>query len=51
MRDITFAVIMAIGIVAMCLCIARSIIEIQDQGAQLHNAYWPYSVEMQVRDR
>lgn len=51
MRDVTFTVIMALGILALCLCMARSVIEMQGQGAQLHNAYWPFTVETAVHDR
>ena len=50
MRDVMFTVIMALGIVALCLCAARLIIDMS-HGAQLHNAYWPFSVETSVRDR
>lgn len=51
MRDVTFAVVMALGILAMCLCIARGVIDVQEQGGQLFNRYWPFTVETAVRDR
>lgn len=50
MRDVTFAVIMALGILALCLCIAQTVMDI-DGGAQLRNPYWPFTVETAVRDR
>lgn len=51
MRDVTFAIVMAIGILALCLTIAQGLIGIQDAHGQLHNPYWPFTVETQVRDR
>lgn len=51
MRDVIFTVIMALGIVALCLCIAQAILGINKPSAQLHNAYWPFSVETSVRDK
>lgn len=51
MRDVTFAIVMAVGILALCLTIAQGLIGIQDAHAQLHNAYWPFSVETAVHDR
>lgn len=52
MRDFTFAVIMALAILALCLCMAYAIIDTQAQhGGQLANPYWPFTVEIQVRDR
>lgn len=50
MRDITFAVIMALGIMALCLCIANTLIGMQDS-KQLYNAYSPFSVETVIHDR
>lgn len=52
MRDVILTIVMAIGIVCLCLCTAYAIIDTQEQhGAQLFNHYWPFSVETQVRDR
>lgn len=51
MRDVTFAVIMAIGILALCLTIAQGLIGIQDAQGQLHNPYWPFTVETAILDR
>lgn len=51
MRDVMFKLLIAFGIVAQCLWIAESMIGIQESTGQLHNPYWPYSVELQVRDR
>lgn len=48
----TFTIIMALGILALCLCMAYAVIDTQEQhGGQLFNPYWPFSVETQVRDR
>lgn len=51
MRDVTFAVIMALGILALCLCMAYAVMDTQEQHGQLHNLYWPFTVETAVRDR
>ena len=51
MRDLTFAVIMALAILALALCMAYAILDTQEQHGQLHNPYWPFTVETQVRDR
>lgn len=51
MRDVTFTVIMALGIVALCLCIAQTIMDIQKPDTQLHNPYWPFSVETSIKDK
>ena len=51
MRDVTLAVVMAIGILVLCLTIAQGLIDIQVAHGQLHNPYWPFSVEVQMRDR
>ena len=40
----------AIVVLALCLCMAYAVMDTQSDG-QLKNAYWPYSVETQVRDR
>lgn len=50
MREITFAVIMALGIVALCLCIANTLIGMKGD-KQLYNAYYPFSVETVIHDR
>lgn len=51
MRDVTFTIIMAIGILTLCLCIAQGLMDVQDAHAQLRNAYWPFSVETAIHDR
>ena len=51
MRDVFLTVVMALGIVAVCLSIAWAIIGTHEQHEQLRNVYQPFTVEMQVRDR
>ena len=51
MRDVTFVVIMALVILALALCMAYAVIDTQGQRGQLHNAYWPFTVETVVHDR
>ena len=51
MRNVTFAVIMALGILALCLCMAYAVIDTQEQHGQMHNAYFPFSVETSIHDR
>ena len=51
MRDVIFAIVLSIGALWLALTLAFCILDAHDQKqAQLRNAYWPYSVEMQVRD-
>ena len=41
--------LLAVWFIVIC---AKAIMDTQPKyHGQLHNAYWPYSVEMQVRDR
>ena len=41
--------LLAVWFIVVC---AKAVIDTQPKhNGQLHNAYWPYSVEMQVRDR
>lgn len=51
MRDVTFTIIMALGILALALCMAYAVIDTQEQHGQLFNPYWPFTVETQVRDK
>lgn len=51
MRDVLFTVVMAIGILALCLTIANALVDMRDAHGQLHNPYWPFSVETAVTDR
>jgi len=51
MRDVFFTIVMALGIVAVCLSLAWAIIGTHEQYEQLRNVYWPFTVETQVRDR
>lgn len=53
MRDVIFAVLTGIGVLAICLWTAAMLLSLQppEAHAQPHNPYWPYTVELQVRDR
>lgn len=51
MRDVTFAVIMALAVLALALCMAYAVIDTQAQHGQLHNPYWPFTVETVIHDR
>ena len=51
MRDATFAVIMVLTVIALALCLVEMASGAKGRDAQLHNPYWPFTVEMQVRDR
>lgn len=51
MRDIFFALLVGFGVLAIALWLALVAIGYHEPGAQLHNAYWPFSVETSVRDR
>lgn len=37
--------------VALCFLAASAVVSTAKRDAQLHNPYWPFSVEMSVRDR
>ena len=49
MRDIVVAIVIGIGTLMLCLGLALSATQYQDR--QLHNPYWPFTVEIQVRDK
>lgn len=51
MRDATFAVIMVLTVIALALCLVEMASGMQGRDGQLHNPYWPFSVEVQMRDR
>lgn len=51
MREVTFAIVMAIGILVLCLTIAQGLVDIQDSHAQLRNAYRPFTIETVIHDR
>ena len=52
MRNIVFAIALGIGVLLMAIALALVVIDSQPKySAQLHNAYWPYSVELAVKDR
>lgn len=52
MRNIVFAIAMGVGVLLMAIALALAIVDGQPRhSAQLHNAYWPYSVETSIRDR
>ncbi|MBQ9002175.1 MAG: hypothetical protein IJ087_10010 [Eggerthellaceae bacterium] len=47
-----FAIAIGIGVLALCLLVGVMTVDSQPhRSAQLHNAYWPYSVETQIRDK
>lgn len=50
MRDATFVVIMALTVIALALCLVEMASGMQRSDGQLHNPYWPFSVETSVRD-
>ena len=46
-----FACVLSIGVLWMALTLAFCNLDAHDQHqAQLRNAYWPFTVELQVRD-
>ena len=52
MRNIAFAIALGIAVLLMAIALALAIVDSQPRyNAQLHNAYWPYSVELAVKDR
>lgn len=51
MRDATFAVIIALTIIALALCLVEMASGMQGRDGQLHNPYWPFTVETVVHDR
>ena len=50
MRDVMLACIFALAALAVSLAMALAIIDTGQREA-LHNPYWPFTVEVQVRDR
>lgn len=44
-------VLVGLTVLALCLCMAYAVMDTQEQHGQLHNPYWPFTVEIQVRDR
>lgn len=51
MRNIVAAIALGMAVLALCLALGMLMSESTPKYTQLHNAYWPYSVETQVRDR
>lgn len=52
MRNIVAAIALGMGVLALCLALGMLMSDSQPKyNGQLRNAYWPYSVETQVRDR
>lgn len=51
MRNIVFATIVGIGVLLACIGVSMLLVQPPQAHAQLHNAYWPFSVEVSVRDR
>lgn len=50
MRKILGGIIVGLTVLVLCLCMAWAMLDTQSHG-QLRNQYWPFSVEMQIRDR
>lgn len=52
MRSVVTAIALALAVLLMAIALALAIVDGQPRAsAQLHNAYWPYSVELAVKDR
>ena len=52
MRNIVTAIALGIAVLLMAIALALAIVDSQPRyTAQLHNAYWPYSVEISIKDR
>lgn len=52
MRNIVTAIVMGVGVLLLAIVLALAIVDGQPRhSAQLHNAYWPYSVETSIKDR
>ena len=52
MRDIVYAIVLGFGVFVAGLLLTYVVISSQPQEPhQLHNAYWPFSVEASIRDR
>ena len=50
MRQLLGAVLVVLVALALSLCMAWAIVDTGQKHA-LHNRYWPFTVEVQVRDR
>ena len=52
MRNVMFAIVLGLGALALGLLLAHMIISTQPGiNHQLHNGYWPFTVELSVKDR
>ena len=51
MKPIAEAVIWALAVLLFALMMAYAMIDTQKQHEQLHNPYWPFTVETVVHDR
>lgn len=52
MRKPVMVIALALIAVWFCVMCAKAIVDTQPRySAQMHNAYWPYSVETCVKDR
>ena len=52
MRNIAFAIALGIAVLLTAIALALAIVDGQPRyNTQIHNAYWPYSVETSIRDR
>ena len=51
MRDIYLAVAFSLVVLIVALCVSVLMLGTQDEPNQLHNAYWPFSVETSIKDK
>ena len=51
MRSIVFAMLVGIGVLMACIGASMLLVQPPQEHVQLHNAYWPYSVETVIRDK
>lgn len=50
MRRILGRILLAMAWLVLALCMTYAILDVQ-AGQPMHNPYWPFTVETQVRDR
>ena len=50
MHDIVFAIVLAIGTLVACLLVCMMLMQPAEADSKPRNAYWPFTVELQVRD-
>ena len=51
MREIFIAVALSLAVLIVALCVSVLMLDTQDEPNQLHPAYWPFSVELSVKDK